>query len=669
MRRWRIAAIVGAGLCGTVLVGAQAESGAQSQPAPAGTPPPAASDVADIELLDLDVATVVTAARHEQPINTVPYAVTVITADDIRRSGARSVPDALRLAAGVDVAELSYGNAAVSPRGLHGFLAHATLVLVDGRQIFDPFFGGTVWGSWPFQLEDIERIEVIRGPGGVTWGANAMNGVINIITKDPRDQSGLTATGGGGSRGANKEHVGYAFGDDKFRMRISGEYEGSDGFKRGGNVLRGLDDQYQNGRAGVHGIYDFTPKDRLTFSIGSSVQNAGFPPTPLIGHATTGGGSQSNFVLGRWSHEFEADNTLELTGFVNDFQASPSMRAVDYRYQQYALQLGHKFKPAPEHTVSWGIDTRLDAFDSSNSDPMMTLTDYVRSGTVGVYVQDQWQFAPRWTLDLGGRVDYDSYGGFQPSGRAALSHQLTENTSVFGAVSRAFQMPPGAQRLVDLPMLDGLARVRANRELDAQTLVAYEAGWRGRFLAGKLNLSANAFWHEYWDLTTLSPRLGPPGLVRMEIDNRATAGLYGAELEGRYAITPRWSVLGNYTYQQFDWESIAPYHDKDLLSPPRHKFMTGTTFDATDDLHLSAFLYFVDDVESPNPANPFRTRDMPQYFRLDLRGEYEFWEDRASIAVGVRNLLDDHHPEGSTLFLNNAEVPRMVYAELRIRFK
>ncbi|MEP0847359.1 MAG: TonB-dependent receptor [Phycisphaerae bacterium] len=669
MRHWKIAAIVGAGMWSAAPLRAQVEGGADSQPASLKPPPQAATEVADVELLDLEVATVVTAARHEQPIDTVPYAVTVITAEDIRRSGVRSVPDALRLAAGVDVAELSYGNAAVSPRGMHGFLAHATLVLVDGRQIFDPFFGGTVWGSWPFQLEDIERIEVIRGPGGVTWGANAMNGVINIITKDPKDQAGLTATGGGGSRGANKEHLGYAFGDDKFRLRISGEYEGSDGFKHGGNVLRGLDDQYQNGRAGVHGVYDFSPKDRLTFSVGNSVQDAGFPPTPLTLGATTGGGSQSNFVLGRWSHEFEADNSLELTGFVNDFQVTPSMRAADYRYQQYALQLGHQFKPAPEHTVSWGIDTRLDVFDSSNADPMMTSSDYVRSGTVGVYAQDQWQFAPRWRLDLGGRVDYDSYGGFQPSGRAALSYQLTKNTSVYGAVSRAFQMAPGALRLVDMPMLGGLARVRADQELSAQTLIAYEAGWRGRFLAGKLDLAANAFWHEYWDLTTLSPRPGPPSLVRMEIDNRATAGLYGAELEGRYSLTPRWSVLGNYTYQQLDWESIAPYHDKDLISPPRHKFMSGTTFDATDDLHLSAFLYFVDDVESPNPANPFRARHVPHYFRLDLRGEYEFWEDRASIAVGVRNLLDDYHPEGSTLFLNNAEVPRMVYAELRIRFK
>ncbi len=149
-------------------------------------------EIDDIELLELEVPIVVTAARREQSITDVPYASSVITQEDIRWSGARSIPDALRLVPGVDVADLSFGSAAVSPRGFHGFLSRQILILVDGRQVYDSLFGGTLWGSWPFQLEDIERIEVIRGPGGVTWGANALNGVINIITKAPADQLGLT---------------------------------------------------------------------------------------------------------------------------------------------------------------------------------------------------------------------------------------------------------------------------------------------------------------------------------------------------------------------------------------------------------------------------------------------------------------------------------------------
>ncbi len=162
----------------------------------------------DIDLLDLEVPIVVTAARREQKLTTVPYAMSVVTAKDIRRVGARTVPDALRLVVGVDIADLASGASAVSPRGVLGFVGRQTLVLVDGRQIFDSHFGGTLWTMWPFQMEDIARIEVIRGPGGVTWGANAYNGVINIITKDPADQLGRTMTAGGGSRGSFFQHIG-----------------------------------------------------------------------------------------------------------------------------------------------------------------------------------------------------------------------------------------------------------------------------------------------------------------------------------------------------------------------------------------------------------------------------------------------------------------------------
>ena len=168
----------------------------------ARTPPGQDQEIEDIDLLDIEIPVVVTASRREQSVNTLPYAVSIITAEDIRRFGARSVPDALRLATGVDVAELSFGSAGVSPRGMHGFISRQVLVLVDGRQIYDSWFGGAVWSSWPFQLEDIARIEVIRGPAGVTWGANAVHGAINIITKDPRDQRGLTFSASGGSRGS-----------------------------------------------------------------------------------------------------------------------------------------------------------------------------------------------------------------------------------------------------------------------------------------------------------------------------------------------------------------------------------------------------------------------------------------------------------------------------------
>ena len=623
----------------------------------------------DIDLLVLEVPIVVTAARREQKITTVPYAISVITAEDIRLSGARSVADALRLAPGVDVAELTWGHSAVSPRGFHGWLANQVLVMVDGRQIYDAFFGGNIMSSWPIQLEDIARIEVVRGPGGVTWGPNAVNGVINIITKDPADQQGLTITVRGGSQGAHRERIGYGFRDGKLRMRVSGEFDGADGFSKGGSLLRRYEDSRGRAQLSLYGIYEAGLDDTLTISAGGAVAWGDPPTTPLAGLGVQGRfDSDAAFLLGKWTHQIEHDSHFELTAFVNSFAASAGFPSADYRYQQFALQFGHTFKPARAHMLTWGIDTRVDLLDATNADPFQLSKSYVANTIVGAYVQDEWQFTPKWTLNLGGRVDYDSYGGFEPSGRAALSRQLSENSMVYGAVSRASHIPVAATRFLDMEMFNGLTRVQADRDIHAITLMAYEAGYRGRFF-DRLETNCNLFWHEYDDLTTFSPAWGLPTLLIINFDNRAAASTYGVELDARWAVSKNLTLLGNYTFQHLDWRSSAPLHDKDVISPPKHKFMLGVRYSPTDDLHLSSHLYFVDEVKAPNPAFALVARDVPAYCRLDLRAEYDLWDDRASVAVGVRNLLDRHHYEGASLFLNDAQVPRMVYAELRVRFK
>lgn len=628
-------------------------------------------DLTELSLEDLmEVQVVVTASRHEQKITAVPYAMSVITADDIRAAGARSVPDALRLVPGMDVADLSFGNAAVSARGFHGLLSNQVLVLVDGRQIFDSLFGGTLWGVWPFQMEDIDRIEVIRGPGGVTWGANAANGVINIITKDPADQFGLTSVSTGGSRGSFKQHLGYGVQEGKLRLRVSGEYQASDGFREGGSILGNLDDDYKAGRFSLHAVYDRDDDDTFMVSAGSAVVDGGFPRTPLGGFGVRSNAShRASFLLMNWEHRTDDQEHFNLKAFVNEFSGSPGLPQIDYRYQQFGLLFSHSSKPDESRTRTWGIDTRLDLLDAGNSDPYLLSKSFVSTAIIGLYAQEEWRFAPRWTLNLGGRIDYEFYGGFQPSARASLSYDLSDDSMLYAAVSRAFHMPTAAGRFIDFPLVNGLARVTSNRDLDPTTLIAYELGYRGRPL-DRLNASLNLFWHQYDEVTTLSPRLGPPGLLRNHLNNRSgNVSLYGIEAEAKYKVSDKFTLLGNYTYQQLNWDVSKPFTDRDYITPPKHKFMLGARYSVNDDLRLSSHLYYVDAVQAPNPSNPFSPRHIDPYFRLDLRAEYEFWNDRASVAVGVRNLLDSGHYEGGTLFLNDAEVPRTVFAELRFQIK
>lgn len=623
----------------------------------------------DIELFDMDIPTVITAvSRRKQRLSEVPAAASVVSAEDIRRSGARSVPDALRLVPGMDVAELTYGQYAVSPRGLHSIYANRTLVLVDGRQIYDPMFSGTYWMAWPFQLEDIARIEVIRGPAGVAWGANAMNGVINIVTKDPADQLGVTVTAGGGSQGSHKEYLGYGFADDKLRMRVSGEMEGSDGFQKEGGLpfLSTFDDGLESAGGSVHAIYEASKRDTLTFSGGSRVVNENYPIPFFEQYARLRPHSEASYLMANWSHEFAPDNTFELTGFVNDFH-NRSTTYTDYRYQQFALQLRHTFKPAEDHTLTWGIDSGFDLVDAGNSDPYMLSRSYVTGGVLGIYVEDEWQLAERWNLSLGARIDYDSYGGFQPSGRAALSYELSDDSLVYGAVSRAFHMPRGARRFLQIPVTFGILQTTADQDLDPETLLAYELGYRSRWLDDRLELNANVYWHDYDDLFLGKFRFGPPGLVRVNAENGDSFSMYGVELDSKFAVTDELTLLGHYTFQIPD--SRAGFNEIGAISPPRHKFMIGARYSPFEDLHLSTHLHYVDNVEAREAENPITARHIDHYFRWDLRAEYEFWEDRASIAAGVRNLLDDHHPEGASVTINTGDVPRMIYAEFRLRLQ
>jgi len=618
----------------------------------------------------MDVETVVTGLRGgKRTTKDMPYAVSVITAEDIRRAGSRSVPDALRLVPGVDVADLLYGFSAVSPRGFYTAQSNQALVLVDGRQIYDSFFGGTIWGSWPFQLEDIERIEVIRGPAGVTWGANATNGVINIVTKDPADQQGLTSVNRAGSRGSNKEYLGYGFQDGKLRMRVSGEYEGSDGFNKGGSIIKPLDDNYKTGRFGLYGIYEKSVRDTLTFSAGSDVVDGMFDPGFSNGSDHCNPHTQANYAMARWDHTIKKDNNLNLTAFFNDFYCNNGEKTGVYRYQQFALQFGHNFKAGDNHHLAWGIDTRMDLLDDTLSNTGLTFDRYYTTGVVGTYFQDTWQFAPKWTLELGGRIDYECYGGFNPSARGSLAYEIDRTSMVYGAVSRAFENPTVSNRYADVAMFDGLMNVHGDKDMKATSVIAYELGYRKKFF-DRLDTKSALYWHEYHDAIGIIPRLGFPELLYTNTQDLGPYSTYGFEFESKYSVTKKLTLLGNYTLQFMDWRGSNNFiSGTDSITPPKHKFMFGPRYDVTDNFHLSSQLWYVSHVKAPNPANPLCHNHFDDYFRLDMRAEYEFWKKRAAFAVGVSNLLDPQHPEGSTGFLVNAEVPRMVYAEFRVTFK
>lgn len=630
------------------------------------TIPPIEEEMDDVLLFELEVDEVVfSASRRQQTVESLPYAITVITADDIQNAGALTVTDALRLVAGSNVAQLSAINPAISLRGFSGILARDLLVLVDGRQIFDGLYGGTVWGAWPFQIEDIDRIEVIRGPAGLTWGPNAVNGVINIITKAPSDEPQLVLRSGAGTQGWSRNYLGYSFADQRLSFRISGEYERGDGHVRGGNALFPIDDDYKTGRINFKGSFQINEQDTLRFSGGSAVINGGYLANTVFGKAEVGR-SRANYMQLAWERRPDPDEQITLTLYVNDFGLIYAIDLSNYAYDQVGLSLTHTFKAASEHTLTWGIDSRLDYFDSGST-PNFVRKPYVLSGVIGAFIQDEWRFAEQWILNAGLRLDYDTYAGFEPSARVGITHFINEQHSLFAAVSRAVHMPPAPYNFVHVPAFGGLFGLRSKTLLENQPIMAYELGYRGKYLDEKLDLTANLFWHELQDITALNPKPFAPFLMTGVIDNTGSASVYGLEVESEYRPETDWRLLANYTYQQMDWhpDSTTP-QNHEILTTPRHQFMVGVQHDLTDDLHVSTHWYFVDDVDAPTTLNLLTGKAISDYHRLDITARYEFWEDRAQFSVGVKNLLDNHHPEGSSQFMNESEVPRKIFAELRL---
>lgn len=222
---------------------------------------------------------------------------------------------------------------------------------------------------------------------------------------------------------------------------------------------------------------------------------------------------------------------------------------------------------------------------------------------------------------------------------------------------------------MNLPLLNGLVVATSGRDVDVTSLVAFEMGYRGK-LFDHFDCSVNLFWHDYEDLGSFSLQLGPPGLLQYKYDNSSgRVSLYGLEFESKYKVSDDLTLLGNYTFQQLDWKASSSIIDMDFISPPKHKFMLGARYKVNNDLRIAGHLFYVDTVNSPNPANPFGSRHIDPYLRLDLNAEYKFWNDQATLTVGVKNLLDDNHYEGGTLFINDAEVPRTVFAEVNIKLK
>jgi len=576
------------------------------------------------QLMNLEVTSV---SKRPERLAQAASAIQVITQEDIRRSGASRLPEALRLATNLQVAQVDSRQWAISARGFNGTTANKLLVLIDGRTVYTPLFSGVFWDVQDVPLADIDRIEVISGPGATLWGANAVNGVINVITKNAKDTPGLLVSGGGGTeqRGFGTARYGGALGSHA-RYRIYGK-----GFARDATVLPGggdAADDWHMGQGGFRLDWDASSINQVTLQ--------GDLYDGRIGQATAGDIAVSGGnVVARWSHTVSAksDVTAQLY-YDRTHRDIPGTFGEDL--DNYDVDLEHRARLGARHEVVWGLGYRLINDRVVNSALLAFLPPHVARQWFTGFVQDEIAVVPnRFQLTLGTKVEHNDYTGFevQPSGRASWT--LGPSGTLWAAVSRALRTPSRIDREL-FARVSPTSFLAGGPGFHSEEELAYELGYRHQ--RGSLALSVATFYSRYHGLRSVE-QLNPPAADTLVIGNGQDGESYGAEITADYWITKGWRVSAGHTELRIHvWAnpgSTDTSRGATENRTPDRQFFLRSSADLPAHLRLDAGFRAIDDI-----AN----QQVPAYAELNVK---LIWQPTAQLGLSVagQNLLHRRHAE------------------------
>jgi iron complex outermembrane receptor protein len=633
-----------------------------------------------LSLAELGNVEVTTTSKEPEAVWKTPAAVFVITQDDIRRSGATSIPEVLRLAPGVEVAQVDSDHWSVGIRGFGAVLASKLLVLIDGRSVYTPLFAGVYWQAQATPLEDIDRIEVIRGPGGTIWGANAVDGIINIITKSAKDTHGGLASLGGGN--VDQGTSGFRYGDSNgrgFNYRVYGM-----GFDRGGEFhpVGTNFDEWRLGQAGFRTDWDEGTRDTFTFQGDIYSEGAGEATTYALystpsqvnafGTADLTGGN----LLGRWKRVLNQGSDFQLQAYFDrtnhfepEFGETRDTFDVDF--------LDHLTLPGQQNFL-WGLGARVSPSNLIQLVPSIDFlpqhqTDLIYSG----FLQDEIAFFNhRLSVTVGTKLEHNNYTGFevQPSGR--LLWNRTPRESLWGSVTRAVRTPSRLDTDVELTdfatvtPLPIYLRVSGNPKFQSEELIAYETGYR-RLITAHCYVDVALFYNDYNDLYSF--QVGAPfleaspapvhAIIPLLTSNGIQGNTKGFEVSPDWKPVKGWELRASYSYLDMELENKATSNDPTSVagyngSSPRHQVVIQSFVNLPRKLEFDQTYRYVSDLAAQTVAS-YQTMDTR--FGWHINPELE-------LSVGGQNLLQPHFAQFGGDPGGPVEVKRSVYAKLVWRF-
>ena len=642
-------------------------------------------DLLRLSLEELGQIKVTSVSRKSESLSTAAAAIHVIPAEEIRRSGVTTLAEALRTAPGVQVAQANSRQWAISARGFNGVYASALLVLMDGRTLYTPLFSGVFWEEADTVLEDLDRIEVIRGPGATLWGANAVNGVINFITKSAKETQGLLVSGGGGleERGFGVVRYGGQLSTNA-HYRVYTKYSDRDEFTLAGGG--GASDAWSVWQSGLRLDWDSTPDDRITLQsdyyyghMGGRINRLSLSPPGLAPTVVRGKVEGAN-VLSRWTHDLGPESEVSVQTYYDrtdrSFGVGREIRdTVD-------LDAQHRFPVGDRNDIVWGAGYRYSVDDITQAPDFQIADPNVGLQLFSLFAQDELTLVPeRFHLTLGTKLEHNDFTGFeiQPSGRVTWTPN--ERHTIWGAISRAVRTPARSERglryyvspplsapVLPLPLL---IQAQGNPDFGSEELLAYELGYRVQ-VHPRLSLDTTVFYHDYDRLwlgavlpakIQLSPSGEPYVLIPVAPRNDLFGETYGVEASAVWQPTPAWRLQGTYTFFAMSLHTrgaVRSITEDTEISNPRHQVCFRSEVDLGRHVEWGLGLRYVDSLPGLGISS---------YVEMDARLAWKV-SPKCEVALIGRNLLDPHHPEAmpSGVSVADVEVDRSIYGKVTWRF-
>jgi iron complex outermembrane receptor protein len=645
-------------------------------------------DVTAMSMEDLMNLQVTSVSKRTQKVADAAAAIFVITQEDIRRSGATSIPEALRLAPGLEVARIDQNKWAIGSRGFNGRFDNKLLVLIDGRSVYTPLFSGVYWNVQDVMLEDVDRIEVIRGPGATLWGANAVDGVINVITKKAKATQSAVVTAGAGTdeRAAGGVRYGGKLGDNTYYRAYTKYFDwGPSAYPSGMTAHDGWDALRGGFRA------DWTPAGANSLTVQGDVYRSRFDETLTVASLSApwsntfpnDGKYSGGNILGRWNHTSER-SSMSLQMYYDNTTITDHSLFGDHQ-NILDLDFQHGFHVGDSQQFVWGLGYRSIRDKNESSFTVSLQPNQVTLNQFSTFLQDEISLVDnRLQITLGSKFERNEFTGFEIEPNARLLWNLTPNQSVWTAVSRAVRtpalteeglrlnsavIPPGAPS--NPTPFPAVIAVFGSHQFNSEDLLAYELGYRVQ-ATSNLSLDIATFYNNYSNLRTAEPGTpfveGSPAptdiVIPFVAGNKMSGGTYGVELFADWKVVPKWRLAGSYSYLQMDIHknanSLDPTPDNPNGSSPRHQWYLRSSIDLPKHFDQDTTLRFVDQLPGLN---------VPSYYSLDA---HLGWRPvtRLELSIGGQNLLNNWHFEFMPDFVNTSPtvVKRSIFGSITVKF-